>query len=72
MFQWVYNNQMCRSIKNLPSLDGSILEEEIYAAALQYVRKISGYRFPSQKNKAAFDLAINEVAEATQSLLDNL
>jgi len=71
-FQWVYNKWMCRSIKKLRSPDGFPLEEEVTAAALQYIRKVSGYRKPSRKNKAAFDLAVTEVAEATRNLLDKL
>jgi hypothetical protein len=63
---------MCRSIKKLRSPDGFPLEEEVTAAALQYIRKVSGYRKPSRKNKAAFDLAVTEVAEATRNLLDKL
>ena len=63
---------MCRSIKKLRTPDGSPGEEEVYAAALQYIRKVSGYRQPSRKNKDAFDLAVSEVAQTTQILLDNL
>lgn len=48
------------------------MPEEINAAALQYIRKISGYRQPSRRNKAAFDLAVTEVASATRVLLENL
>jgi hypothetical protein len=47
-------------------------EEEIHAAALQFVRKVSGYRKPSKANEEAFEKAVNGVAEATQKLLDEL
>lgn len=63
---------MCRSIKKLRTPDEFPLPEEINAAALQYIRKISGYRQPSRRNKAAFDLAVTEVASATRVLLENL
>ena len=62
---------MCRSIKRLRTTDGFPTEEEINAAALQYIRKISGYRQPSRKNKAAFELAVAGVAETTRVLLEN-
>ena len=63
---------MCRSIKKLRNPDIFPAEEEIHAAALQYIRKVSGYRQPSQKNKAVFDKAVSEVAVSTQTLLENL
>ena len=47
-------------------------EDEISAAALQYVRKVSGFRKPSQKNTAAFDAAVAEIAEASRKMLDSL
>ena len=46
--------------------------EDVHAAALQYVRKISGFRAPSAKNRAAFDAAVEAIASATQQLLDEL
>lgn len=61
---------MCRSIKQLRRPDEPATPEEIRAAALQYVRKVSGYRQPSRANAAAFDAAIAEIAEATSRLLD--
>jgi hypothetical protein len=61
---------MCRSIKTLRRPDEPATEEEIRAAALQYVRKVSGYRAPSRKNSAAFEAAVEEIAAATQRLLD--
>lgn len=63
---------MCRSIKQLRIPDGPATEEEIRAAALQYVRKISGYRQPSRRNAAAFDAAVDEIAATTERLLHDL
>jgi hypothetical protein len=63
---------MCRSIKTLRNAEIPATEEEIRAAALQFVRKVSGYRKPSKVNEAAFERAVEEVAEATRSLLNNL
>ena len=63
---------MCRSIKQLRQLDRSPTEEEIQAAALQFVRKVSGYRSPSRLNEAAFQRAVQEIADSTRRLLDNL
>ena len=63
---------MCRSIKRLRQAEAVADLDEIEAAALQYVRKISGYRQPSKVNGAAFDDAVREVAEASQRLLKRL
>jgi hypothetical protein len=63
---------MCRSIKTLRRADQTATELEINEAALQYVRKLSGYRAPAKRNAEAFDSAVREVAEATQRLLDTL
>lgn len=63
---------MCRSIKQLRSTEIPATEEEIRAAALQFVRKVSGYRKPSKANEAAFERAVEEVAEATQKLINSL
>jgi hypothetical protein len=60
---------MCRSIKQLRNSEIPATEEEIRLAALQFVRKVSGYRKPSKVNEAAFEKAVEEVAEATQTLL---
>lgn len=62
---------MCRSIKTLRS-EIPATEEEIRAAALQFVRKVSGYRKPSKVNEAAFEQAVEEVTHVTQVLLNNL
>ena len=63
---------MCRSIKQLRNSEVPVTEEEIRAAALQFVRKVSGYRKPSKANEAAFDQAVEEVTQVTQRLLDHL
>jgi hypothetical protein len=60
---------MCRSIKQLRRPAEPPTETEISAAALQYIRKVSGYRAPSRANQAAFDQAVAEVAQATARLL---
>ncbi|MEV5846837.1 DUF2277 domain-containing protein [Streptomyces sp. NPDC051985] len=65
---------MCRSIKTLrpPQLPEEATEEEIRAAALQYVRKVSGFRAPAAHNREVFERAVAAVAEATAELLDGL
>jgi hypothetical protein len=64
---------MCRSIKTLrPPYAEVVTDEDMRAAALQYVRKISGFRAPAARNAAAFDQAVAEVAAATARLLDAL
>ena len=63
---------MCRSIKPLRKPEGRASQNEINEAALQYIRKVSGYRKPSQANQAAFEAAVTEVAEATRKMLENL
>jgi hypothetical protein len=63
---------MCRSIKTLRRADEPATEDEIRAAALQFVRKVSGYRQPSQKNAGAFDAAVEEISESSRRLLDEL
>ena len=63
---------MCRSIKQLRNAEVPATEEEIRAAALQFVRKVSGYRKPSKRNEAIFEKAIEEIALSTQKLLDDL
>lgn len=61
---------MCRSIKPLRNMDHPVTEQEIMEAALQYVRKVSGYRKPSKANEEAFQRAVSEVAQATKKVLD--
>ena len=64
---------MCRSIKTLrPPVTPDVEEADIRAAALQYVRKVSGFRAPAAHNREAFDAAVDAVAEATRELLDAL
>ncbi len=63
---------MCRSIKPLRMPDRPATDQEIAEAALQYVRKVSGYRKPSQANQAAFDAAVRDVAAATKAMLQSL
>ena len=63
---------VCRSIKTLRGAEPPAGEDEIRAAALQFVRKVSGYRAPSQANRAAFDGAVDDVTEATERLLASL
>jgi hypothetical protein len=64
---------MCRSIKTLrPPYVDSVTDEEIRAAALQYVRKVAGMRAPARLNAEAFNRAVEEVATTTQQLLDEL
>jgi hypothetical protein len=60
---------MCRSIKRLREGSVAANEEEIRAAALQFVRKVSGFREPSRRNADAFDRAVDEVAAASEKLL---
>jgi hypothetical protein len=60
---------MCRSIKTLRRPDEPATDEEIRAAALQFVRKVSGYRAPSRANTEAFERAVDDVSEASKRLL---
>jgi hypothetical protein len=63
---------VCRSIKTLRSSEGTASTDEVQAAALQFVRKVSGYRHPSKANQQVFDRAVDEIADVTRSLLDTL
>jgi hypothetical protein len=63
---------VCRNIKTLFNFDPPATEEEIQASALQYVRKLSGFNKPSKINEAAFNLAVEEVTEATRRLVHSL
>ena len=63
---------MCRNIKNLFNFDPPVTEEEVRAASLQFVRKISGFNKPSQVNEAAFNSAIDDVAAIASRLLHSL
>jgi hypothetical protein len=63
---------MCRNIRPLHNFEPAATEAEVRDAALQYVRKISGYHKPSRANEAAFERAVDEIAHATMHLLDEL
>ncbi|HJR45795.1 MAG TPA: DUF2277 domain-containing protein [Actinomycetota bacterium] len=63
---------MCRSIKTLRDPISPPSDEEVRAAALQYVRKVSGYRAPSRANTEVFEGAVEQIAQATRRLLDDL
>lgn len=63
---------MCRSIKTLRSAESPATHEETQAAALQFVRKVSGYRTPSRANEAAFNQAVDDIARITDTLLQSL
>ena len=63
---------MCRSIKTLRRSDAPATNEELRAAALQFVRKISGYRKPSRANEQAFNQAVDEIALSSRTLLESL
>ena len=63
---------MCRNIRTLFNFDPPATQEEVRAASAQFVRKLSGFTKPSQANKAAFDLAVDEVAAVARRLIDSL
>jgi hypothetical protein len=63
---------MCRNIKTLFNFDPPATDEEIRAASLQFVRKLSGFNAPSQANEAAFDRAVDETAAVARRLIDSL
>ena len=63
---------MCRSIKQLRGAERTATDEEIRAAALQFVRKISGYRAPSRVNAPSFERAVDDIASVSRTLLDSL
>jgi hypothetical protein len=63
---------MCRNIRTLYNFEPSATSDEVRAAALQYVRKVSGFAKPSQANAAAFERAVDAVAAVSQHLLDEL
>lgn len=68
----VYLGPMCRNIRLLFNFAPPATEEEMRAAALQYVRKVSGTRAPSKANQERFDRAVEEIARATRALLDGM
>lgn len=63
---------MCRSIKRLRGPEGPATEQEIQEAALQFVRKVSGFRQPASHNEEAFDAAVAEIADASRRMLASL
>jgi len=63
---------MCRNIKTLYNFEPPVTEEEVRDAALQFVRKVSGFNKPSKANEAAFFAAVEEIAAVTQNLLSSL
>jgi hypothetical protein len=63
---------MCRNIKPLFNFEPPATDDEVRAAALQFVRKVSGYSKPSKSNEAAFELAVDRIAAAARELLDGL
>lgn len=63
---------MCRNIKTLFNFDPPATDEEVRAAALQFVRKLSGFTAPSKSNQAAFERAVTDTAKVAQRLLDSL
>jgi hypothetical protein len=63
---------MCRNIKQLFNFEPPATNEEIYGASLQYVRKVSGYRQPSEVNQEVFDRAVKEISLITRQLVDEL
>jgi hypothetical protein len=63
---------MCRNIKSLYNFDPPATDEEVQAAALQFVRKISGFHEPSKANEKAFNRGVHDVAKITQQLLESL
>ena len=68
--QWP--TDVCRSIKQLRNAEQQATDEEIRAAALQFVRKVSGFRAPSQRNEEAFKAAVEEIARSSEKLLKSL
>jgi hypothetical protein len=67
-----YRDVMCRSIKTLRNAAEPATSDEVRAAALQYVRKVSGFRAPSRANTEAFEAAVDDIAAASQRMLDSL
>lgn len=65
-----YRRRMCRNIRCLHNFEPPTTDDEVREAALQFVRKVSGYRKPSSANEAAFEAAVAEVAASSRRLLD--
>jgi hypothetical protein len=64
--------RMCRNIRTLYNFEPPAADEEVYAAALQFVRKISGFHKPSKANEAAFQVAVDDIARTSRRLLEAL
>jgi hypothetical protein len=71
-YYWRWRLKMCRNIKTLFNFDPPVTEEEVRAASLQFVRKISGFNKPSKANEGPFQAAVDEVAEVSMRLLRSL
>ncbi len=67
-----YNDGMCRNIRPLFNFDPPATDDEVRAAAVQFVRKLSGFTKPSQANEAVFDRAVEEIAATAKRLIDSL
>ncbi len=65
----MHGSQVCRNIRTLFNFDPPATEDEICAAAIQYVRKVSGTRSPSKRNQAVFEQAVAEISDATRALV---
>lgn len=68
----MYNARMCRSIKTLFNFEPLATSDEVRAASVQFVRKLSGFAKPSKANEAAFDIAVERVSAAAQEMLNSL
>jgi hypothetical protein len=68
----LYNQRMCRNIRTLFNFDPPATDDEIRAASVQFVRKLSGFTKPSQANQAVFDEAVDDVAAIARRLIDSL
>ena len=67
-----YNSAMCRNIRKLRQTERAPTDQELHDAALQFVRKVSGYRVPSRANQAAFDRAVDDITAVTRTLFSHL
>jgi hypothetical protein len=70
--QWPWSVSMCRNIRTLFNFEPPATDDEVRAASLQFVRKLSGFNVPSKANQAAFDRAIEDVAAAASALINSL
>ena len=72
LWMWEHSLMICRNIKKLRRPEEPASDQELHDAALQFVRKVSGYREPSRANREAFEVAVTEIASATRVLFDKL